>query len=282
MLISEEHAVKRQLHQLHERRIGMAYGYHNKVEICGVNTSKLKHLTAEEKQVLLERASAGDREARTELIDGNLRLVLSIVQRFSGRGENMDDLFQVGCIGLMKAIDRFDTSAGVQLSTYAVPMIIGEIRRYLRDNNSIRVSRGTRDLAYRALQTRDRMTKELGREVTVEEIAAVLEVPVPQVSHAMEAIVEPISLYEPVYSDGVDAVCVMDQIKDNENSDDNWLENIALREAMKTLGERERKIIALRFFANKTQMEIAEQIGISQAQVSRLEKGALARIRRQM
>lgn len=260
----------------------MGIGYHNKVEICGVNTSKLKNLTAEEKHILLERASAGDRQARQELIDGNLRLVLSIVQRFSGRGENMDDLFQVGCIGLIKAIDRFDCSAGVQLSTYAVPMIIGEIRRYLRDNNSIRVSRGTRDLAYRALQTRDRLTKEQGREVTVDEIAAALGEPPAQISRAMEAIIEPISLYEPVYSDGVDSVYVMDQISDNENSDDVWLENIALREAMKSLGERERRIIALRFFANKTQMEIAEQIGISQAQVSRLEKGALARIRRQM
>ncbi len=260
----------------------MAVGYHNKVEICGVNTAKLKNLGAEEKRELLLRSSKGDKQARQELIDGNLRLVLSIVQRFSGRGENMDDLFQVGCIGLIKAIDRFDCSAGVQLSTYAVPMIIGEIRRYLRDNNAIRVSRGTRDLAYRALQTRDRLTKERGREVTVEEIAAALEEKPATVSHAMEAIVEPISLFEPVYSDGADAVYVMDQISDNENSDDVWLENIALREAMKTLGERERRIIALRFFANKTQMEIAEQIGISQAQVSRLEKGALARIRRQM
>ena len=260
----------------------MAVGYHRKVEICGVNTAKLKNLTAEEKRVLLERASQGDKQARQELIDGNLRLVLSIVQRFSGRGENLDDLFQVGCIGLIKAIDRFDCTAGVQLSTYAVPMIIGEIRRYLRDNNAIRVSRGTRDLAYRALQTRDRMTKELGREVTVEEIACVLEEKTAAVSQAMDAIVAPISLFEPVYSDGTDAVYVMDQISDNENSDDVWLENIALKEAMKSLGERERRIIALRFFANKTQMEIAEQIGISQAQVSRLEKGALARIRRQM
>ena len=260
----------------------MSVGYYHKVELCGVNTAKLKHLTADEKKELLQRSAAGDREARQQLIDGNLRLVLSIVQRFSGRGEMMDDLFQVGCIGLIKAIDRFDCSAGVQLSTYAVPMIIGEIRRYLRDNNAIRVSRGTRDLAYRALQTKDRLTKEHGREVTVEEIAAVLGEGPAQISRAMEAIVEPISLYEPVYSDGTDSVCVMDQISDNENSDDVWLENIALREAMKTLGERERRIIALRFYANKTQMEIAEEIGISQAQVSRLEKGALARIRRQM
>lgn len=260
----------------------MAVGYYHKVDLCGINTAKLKHLTAEEKRVLLEQSSAGDKEARQQLIDGNLRLVLSIVQRFSGRGENMDDLFQVGCIGLIKAIDRFDCSAGVQLSTYAVPMIIGEIRRYLRDNNAIRVSRGTRDLAYRALQMRDKLTKERGREVSVEEIAAALGEQPAQISRAMEAIIEPISLYEPVYSDGADSIYVMDQISDNENSDDIWLENIALREAMKSLGERERRIIHLRFFANKTQMEIAEQIGISQAQVSRLEKGALARIRRQM
>lgn len=260
----------------------MAGGYRNKVEICGVNTTKLKQLTADEKKELLNRSSEGDTAARKELIDGNLRLVLSIVQRFSGRGENLDDLFQVGCIGLIKAIDRFDCSAGVQLSTYAVPMIIGEIRRYLRDNNSIRVSRGTRDLAYRALQTKDRLTKEMCREVTTEEIAAALGETPSAIGHAMEAITEPMSLYEPVYTDGTDTVCLMDQISDNDNSDDIWLENIALKEAMKTLGERERKIINLRFYANKTQMEIAEQIGISQAQVSRLEKGALARIRAQM
>ena len=260
----------------------MAGGYRNKVEICGVNTTKLKQLTAEEKRELLNRSSEGDQAARNALIDGNLRLVLSIVQRFSGRGENLDDLFQVGCIGLIKAIDRFDCSAGVQLSTYAVPMIIGEIRRYLRDNNSIRVSRGTRDLAYRALQTRDRLTKELCREVTTEEVAAALGESASAIGHAIEAITEPMSLYEPVYTDGTDTVCLMDQISDNDNSDDIWLENIALREAMKTLGERERTIINLRFYANKTQMEIAEQIGISQAQVSRLEKGALARIRAQM
>ena len=252
------------------------------MDICGIGTQGLKTLTQEEKEELLRRASAGDREARQELIDGNLRLVLSIVGRFSGRGENPDDLFQVGCIGLIKAIDRFDTAAGVQLSTYAVPMIIGEIRRYLRDNNAVRVSRGTRDLAYRALQTRDSMTKELGREVTVDEIAQALGETPENVSCAMEAIVEPVSLYEPVYSDGEDSVFIMDQLGDNENTDEQWLENIALREAMKTLGERERKIIHLRFFANKTQMEIAEQIGISQAQVSRLEKGALARMRRYM
>lgn len=259
-----------------------SYGRYGKVEICGVNTSNLKTLTPEEKDCLLERAAKGDKAARQELIDGNLRLVLSIVGRFSGRGENMDDLFQVGCIGLIKAIDRFDRKTGVQLSTYAVPMIIGEIRRYLRDNNAIRVSRGTRDLAYRALQMRDRLTKDNGREVSIEEIATALNEKPEQVSRAMEAIVEPISLYEPVYSDGADSVYIMDQVSDNENCDDAWLENIALREAMKTLGERERRIISLRFFANKTQMEIAEQIGISQAQVSRLEKGALQRMRKQM
>lgn len=260
----------------------MRYGTKNKVDLCGVNTSRLKTLTAEEKEQLLERASHGDREARQALIDGNLRLVLSIVQRFAGRGENMDDLFQVGCIGLMKSIDRFDVTAGVQLSTYAVPMIIGEIRRYLRDNNSVRVSRGMRDIAYKAMQARDTLTKTLGREVTVEEVAAALGETPEQVSRAMEAIAEPVSLYEPVYSDGEDSVYIMDQLSDTENSDDQWLENIALREAMKTLGDRERRIINLRFFANKTQMEIAEQIGISQAQVSRLEKGALARMRKYM
>ncbi len=247
-----------------------------------MDSEGLKVLSSAEKDVLLKRAAAGDTDARKQLIDGNLRLVLSIVGRFSGRGACMDDLFGVGCIGLIKAIDRFDTSVGVQLSTYAVPMIIGEIRRYLRDNTALRVSRGTRDLAYRALQLRETLTKERGHEVTVEEIAAALGETAENVGRAMEAIIEPVSIYEPVYADGEDSVFIMDQLGDTRNTDETWLENIALREAMKTLGEREKKIINLRFFANKTQMEIAEQIGISQAQVSRLEKSALERMRKHM
>ncbi len=260
----------------------MGYGYYHKVEICGVNTAKLKTLSNEENTALLARAQNGDKDARRMLIDGNLRLVLSIVQRFSSRGESLDDLFQVGCIGLIKAIDRFDVTAGVQLSTYAVPMIIGEVRRYLRDNNAIRVSRGMRDLAYRALQTRDELSGKLSREVSVDEIAKAMDEQPETISRALDAIADPVSLYEPVYNDGADAVFICDQIGDTDNTDEAWLENIALRDAMKTLSPRERRIIDLRFFANRTQMEIAEEIGISQAQVSRLEKGALQRIRRQM
>ncbi len=256
--------------------------YHNKVEICGVNTAKLKTLTAEEKRILLERSKKGDTEARQELIDGNLRLVLSIIQRFTGRRENLDDLFQVGCIGLIKAVDNFNLDLDVKFSTYAVPMIIGEVRRYLRDNNAIRVSRSVRDLAYRALQMREQLSKERGAEPSVEEIAAALGEKKENVVRAMEAIVEPISLYEPVYSDSGDSIYVMDQLSDDRNTDEAWLEDIALREAMKRLSERERKIINLRFFRGKTQMEIAEEIGISQAQVSRLEKGALERIKKQI
>lgn len=256
--------------------------YHNKVEICGVNTAKLKTLGAEEMRALLERSRAGDSEARQTLIDGNLRLVLSIIQRFSGRRENMDDLFQVGCIGLIKAVDNFNLDMDVKFSTYAVPMIIGEVRRYLRDNNTIRVSRSVRDLAYRALQVREQITKERGSEPTPEEIAKQLGEKKENVVRAMEAIVEPISLYEPVYSDSGDSIYIMDQISDDRNTDEAWLEDIALREALSKLGERERKIINLRFFRGKTQMEIAGEIGISQAQVSRLEKGALERIRRQI
>lgn len=256
--------------------------YHNKVEICGVNTAKLKTLTAEEKRVLLERTKQGDMEARQELIDGNLRLVLSIIQRFTGRKENLDDLFQVGCIGLIKAVDNFNLDLDVKFSTYAVPMIIGEVRRYLRDNNAIRVSRSVRDLAYRALQMREQLTKERGNEPTVDEIAEKLGEKKESVVRAMEAIVEPISLYEPVYSDSGDSIYVMDQLSDDRNTDEAWLEDIALREAMKRLSERERKIINLRFYRGKTQMEIAEEIGISQAQVSRLEKGALERIKKQI
>ncbi len=260
----------------------MRYSQKTKVDIPGFDTVSAVQMTAKEKEALLLRASEGDTEARRQLIDGNLRLVLSIVQRFSGRGACMDDLFQVGCIGLIKAIDRFDTGVGVQLSTYAVPMIIGEIRRYLRDDSAVRVSRSTRDLAYRACGMRDLLTKEHGREATIDEIARALGEAPEAVSAALDAIAEPVSLYEPVYADGEDSVFIMDQLKDNGSSDEQWLESIALRDAMETLGEREKKIIRLRFFANKTQMEIAEQIGISQAQVSRLEKGALQRMRKHL
>ncbi len=256
--------------------------YHNKVEICGVNTAKLKTLTDEEKRRLLALAKAGDSEARQELIDGNLRLVLSTIQRFTGRRENLDDLFQVGCIGLIKAVDNFNLDLDVKFSTYAVPMIIGEVRRYLRDNNAIRVSRSVRDLAYRALQVREQMTKARGNEPGVDEIAVELGEKKENVVRALEAIVEPISLYEPVYSDSGDSIYVMDQLSDDKNTDEAWLEDIALREAMKRLSERERKIINLRFYRGKTQMEIATEIGISQAQVSRLEKGALERIKKQI
>ena len=254
----------------------------SKVEICGVNTAKLQNLTDEEKKELLKKTKEGDAAAREKLISGNLRLVLSIIQRFSGRRENMDDLFQVGCIGLIKAIDNFNTELCVKFSTYAVPMIIGEVRRYLRDNNSIRVSRSVRDLAYRALQTREKLQAEMNSEPTVEQIAAALGEPREAVAAAIDAIVEPMSLYDPVYSDGGDSIYVMDQISDTDNTDESWLEDIALREALKTLSKRERDIINMRFFRGKTQMEIASEIGISQAQVSRLEKGALEHIRKQM
>ncbi len=256
--------------------------YYNKVELCGVNTSKLKTLSAEEKRELLAKSKNGDLEAREKLIDGNLRLVLSIIQRFSNRKENLDDLFQVGCIGLIKAIDNFNTELDVKFSTYAVPMIIGEVRRYLRDNNSIRVSRSVRDLAYQALQTREKLQAKDCAEPTVEQIAKELGADPKAVSYAIEAIVEPVSLYDPIYNDGGDSIYVMDQIRDMDNTDDSWLEDIALREALKKLTARERNIINLRFFKGKTQMEIASEIGISQAQVSRIEKGALAQIRKQM
>ncbi len=256
--------------------------YYNKVEICGVNTSKLKVLTGEEKTRLLRQAKTGDEAARCELIDGNLRLVLSIIQRFTGRHENPDDLFQVGCIGLIKAIDNFNTELDVKFSTYAVPMIIGEVRRYLRDNNTIRVSRSVRDLAYRALQAREKLQSETNRDPTVKELADALGEKEETVAAAIEAVAEPMSLYDPVYSDGGDSIYVMDQISDSESCDEIWLEDIALREALKTLPERERSIIVMRFFRGKTQMEIAAEIGISQAQVSRLEKGALERIRKRM
>jgi len=254
--------------------------YYNKVEICGVNTSKLKILTDEEKKTLLEKTKNGDMEARQELIYGNLRLVLSIIQRFTNRRENLDDLFQVGCIGLVKAVDNFNTELDVKFSTYAVPMIIGEIRRYLRDNNSIRISRSLRDLAYRSLQVREELLHEKESDPTVEEIANKMGEKKESVLRAMEAIIEPISLYEPVYNEGGDSIYVMDQLSDSNSSDEIWLENIVLREAMKKLNERERAIINMRYYQNKTQMEIADEIGISQAQVSRLEKGALERMKK--
>ena len=252
--------------------------YRTKVVICGVDTSKLPVLKECEKAKLLAEAKKGNNNAREELINGNLRLVLSVIQRFTGRGENLDDLFQVGCIGLIKAIDNFDDSHNVRFSTYAVPMIIGEIRRYLRDNNSIRVSRSIKDTAYRAMQVKEKLTNELNREPTVTEIATELDIPASDVVIALESIVEPISLYEPIYSDGGDTIYVMDQVGDN-NDDTNWLEEIYFREAIKNLSEREKKILNLRFMEGKTQMEVSEEIGISQAQVSRLEKFALEKIK---
>ena len=247
----------------------------NKVEICGVNTSKLPVLSNKEKEILFERIHKGDLTAREEFIRGNLRLVLSVIQRFNNRGEYVDDLFQVGCIGLIKAIDNFDVTQNVKFSTYAVPMIIGEIRRYLRDNNSIRVSRSLRDIAYKALQVKERLTYKNSKEPTITEIAKELELKKEDVVFALDAIQDPISLFEPVYHDGGDAIYVMDQVSDDKNVDENWLEEIALREAMRKLNEREKHILNLRFYEGKTQMEVAEEIGISQAQVSRLEKSAL-------
>ena len=246
-----------------------------KVEIAGVNTAKLKVLKNEETMELLRRTKAGDQEARRQLIEGNLRLVLSVIQRFNGRGENADDLFQVGCVGLIKAIDHFDINQPVRFSTYGVPMIIGEIRRYLRDNSAIRVSRSMRDTAYKVLQVRDKYLAENQREPTVEQIAQELGIPREDVVFAMDAIVDPVSLYEPVYSDGGDAICVMDQVSDTRNTDESWTDRIALKEAMKRLDDRERRILSLRFYEGKTQMEVSAEVGISQAQVSRLEKNAL-------
>lgn len=254
----------------------------NKVEICGVNTARLKVLKNEETQALLLRAKAGDKKAREELIAGNLRLVLSVIQRFSNRGENADDLFQVGCIGLIKAIDNFNTDLDVRFSTYGVPMIVGEIRRYLRDNSAMRVSRAMRDTAYRVLQAKEAYMAQHQKEPSVEEIAKILDIKREEVVFALEAIVDPVSLYEPVYSDSGDTVCVMDQVRDNRNTDESWLEHIALKEAMAQLTDRERKILAMRFFQGKTQMEVSAEIGISQAQVSRLEKNALKQIRKQL
>lgn len=253
-----------------------------KVEICGVNTAKLKVLKNEETAELLKRTKQGDMKAREELIAGNLRLVLSVIQKFTNRGENVDDLFQVGCIGLIKAIDNFDTNLQVKFSTYGVPMIVGEIRRYLRDNSTMRVSRAMRDTAYKVLQAKEAYMAKHQKEPTVEEIAKMLDLKREDVVFALDAILEPVSLYEPVYSDSGDTVCVMDQVKDSRNTDEMWLERIALKEAVSHLSERERKILSMRFFQGKTQMEVSAEIGISQAQVSRLEKNALRQIRKEM
>ena len=252
----------------------------NKVEICGLDTSKIPVLTSEEKTQLFIRMQNGDKEARNVFINGNLRLVLSVIKRFYGRGENVDDLFQVGCIGLIKAMDNFDLSQNVQFSTYAVPMIIGEIRRYLRDNNPIRVSRSVRDLAYKALSIKEKIIKENQKEPTVEEIAKELGVDKEEVVFSLDAIQEPVSLQEPVYGGGTENLYVMDQVKDNKNTDEYWAENITILEAMKKLNEKEKMIINKRFFEGRTQVEVAEEIGISQAQVSRLEKSAIEHIRR--
>ncbi len=253
--------------------------HYTRVEICGVDTTKLKVLKEAEKMELLKKIKEnGDRKARHDLIEGNLRLVLSVIQRFANRGENPDDLFQVGCIGLMKAIDNFDITQNVRFSTYAVPMIIGEIRRYLRDYNTIRVSRSLRDTAYHAMQIKERIQNDTGRDATIEEIAKEMDLPTVDVVLALEAIVEPISLYEPVYSDGGDTIYVMDQVGSSE-SDDDWLNEISIKEAIKNLGSREKLILNLRFMQGKTQMEVAEEVGISQAQVSRLEKGAIKKIK---
>lgn len=251
-----------------------------KVEICGVNTSKLPVLSSEEKNALFERIKQGDEKAREEFINGNLRLVLSVIQRFGGRGESSDDLFQVGCIGLIKAIDNFDTSLNVQFSTYAVPMIIGEVRRYLRDNNPIRVSRSIRDLAYKAMQVKEKLTKEDGKEPTIEKIAKELGIEREEIAFSFDAIQDPISLQEPVYKDGAENIFIMDQVSDTKNTDEKWAEKLSLAEAMKKLNQREKVIITKRFFDGRTQMEVADEIGISQAQVSRLEKTAIQRIKK--
>ena len=254
-----------------------AYG---KVDICGVETSSLPVLSNDRMRELFPLVHGGDKAAREEFIRGNLRLVLSVIQRFSNRGEHADDLFQVGCIGLMKALDNFDTSQNVPFSTYAVPMVIGEIRRYLRDNNAIRVSRSMRDTAYKALQTRDRLQAESGKEPTVSEIAQAMQLPREDVVFALESIQDPVSLFEPVYNDGGDALYIMDQVRDEKTRDDTWVEEIAIKEAMQRLTEREKRILRLRFYEGRTQMEVAGEIGISQAQVSRLEKNALLHMRK--
>ena len=251
-----------------------------KVEICGVNTARLKTLKNDEMVRLLKLTREGDENARQQLIEGNLRLVLSVIQKFLGRGENPDDLFQVGCVGLLKAIANFNTDLNVRFSTYGVPMIEGEVKRYLRDYSAIRVSRSVRDTAYRVLQCKEAIIAESSREPTLEEIAQKLELPLETVTGAMYAISAPVSLYEPVYSDGGDPLTVMDQVRDTKNTDERWIERIALREAISTLGAREKRILALRFFDGKTQMEVASEVGISQAQVSRLEKNAIATLRK--
>ena len=253
-----------------------------KVEICGVNTSKLKVLKNEETMELLRRTKAGDQKAREELISGNLRLVLSVIQKFAGRGENVDDLFQVGCIGLIKAVDNFNIDLDVRFSTYGVPMIVGEIRRYLRDNSALRVSRSMRDTAYKVLQAKEQYLSEHQKEPTIDEISKILGLRREDVVTALDAIMDPVSLFDPVYSDGGEALCVMDQVRDAKNTDDSWLERIALKEAISRLGERERKILAMRFFQGKTQMEVSAEVGISQAQVSRLEKNAINQIRKDL
>lgn len=255
--------------------------YYSKVEICGVNTAALPVLKEKEKMELIVRAQAGDEQARQKMISGNLRLVLSVVQRFAGRGENPDDLFQVGCIGLIKAIDHFDPSLGLRFSTYGQPMIAGEIRRFLRDNNAMRVSRSVRDVAYKAMQARELLQKELGREPSVAEIASSIKLPQRTVTLALESVVEPVSLYEPVYSDAGDTIYVMDQLGE-AGGEESWISEIQLRDTVEKLSEREKKIMALRYLAGKTQMEVAKEIGISQAQVSRLEKGALDRIKKEL
>ncbi|MGI6485018.1 MAG: RNA polymerase sporulation sigma factor SigG [Tepidanaerobacteraceae bacterium] len=254
----------------------------NKVEICGVNTSKLPVLSNNKMKELFLRIKQGDKEARERLISGNLRLVLSVIQRFNNRGEYVDDLFQVGCIGLIKAIDNFDLDQNVKFSTYAVPMIIGEIRRYLRDNNPIRVSRSLRDVAYKALQVRDSLVNKNSREPSINEIASEMNIPKEEIVFALDAIQEPISLFEPIYHDGGDPIFVMDQISDEKNQDENWLRCISIKEAMQKLSDREKRILSLRFFEGKTQMEVADEIGISQAQVSRLEKAALKHMQKHM
>lgn len=252
-----------------------------KVEICGVNTAKLKTIKEKEKMELLARIKQGDKSARDKLVNGNLRLVLSVIQRFTNRGENLDDLFQIGCIGLIKAIDNFDTSQPVRFSTYAVPMIQGEIRRYLRDSSTVRVSRSLKDIAYRAMQIKEQLTNQYSKEPTIDEIAKQMDLPKHKVVLALESIVEPVSLYEPVYSDGGDTIYVMDQIGD-KSTDESWLGEIVLKEAIKNLNDREKTILDLRFFRGKTQVEVADEIGISQAQVSRLEKCALTKIKNQI